>query len=131
MKITLAQLKRLHACEKQVTLFHSLFGQSVEVTEALCLEHVDKFDWDWAVQHLLTATAQAEYNRVMAPASAEYNRVMAAAWAKYNRVMAAAWVDYDRVIAAAWAKYNRVMAAARAEYTRAKAAAFGRLAERS
>jgi len=139
MKVTKALLKRLGACEAQREKFAELFPRGVVVTEALCVEHAQEFNWDWAANHLLSPEAQAEYNRVTAPrscrirslrrrAAAEYDRVRALAWAEYNRVTAPAQAEYNRVTAPAQAEYNRVMASAQAEYDRVTALAFGRLA---
>jgi phage tail protein X len=84
-----------------------LFGESVEVTEALCKKHFDKFDWDFASK-LLSPGGRAEYNRVSGLAWAEYDRVHGLAWAEYNRVHGPAWAEYDRVNGLAWAEYERV-----------------------
>ena len=89
--LTLETLKVERACAEQLRLFESMFGQSVEVTEALCVEVSAKFDFAWAAQRLLSPDALAEYERVTAPAWAEYKRVKASAWAEYKRVKAAAF----------------------------------------
>lgn len=70
-KLTLATLKCKGACDRQRVLFRTLFGTSVEVTEALCVEHAEAFSWGWSSATLLTD-----------PARAEYLRVTAAAWAR-------------------------------------------------
>ena len=70
MKITLAQLRKLGACPDEVAIFEKLFGESVEVTEALCVKHAEKFDWDWAAKRLLTKTQLDEYERIEAQAFA-------------------------------------------------------------
>ena len=75
MKITYDQLEALDACEDQRDLFQSLFGEEVEVTRALVMEHAAKFDWDWAAEKLLPRKKSAEYNRVTAQAGEEYNRI--------------------------------------------------------
>ena len=91
MKVTKALLKRLGACKAQREKFAELFPRGVVVTEALCVEHAQEFNWDWAANHLLSPEAWAEYNRVRALAWAEYNRVMAPAKAEYDRVAALAF----------------------------------------
>jgi len=113
--ITLAQLKRLGACTDETSQFERLFGSSIEVTEACCVQHAAQFDWNWAAEHLLSQDALAEYQRVRATASAEYERVMAAARAEFDRMWAAR------------AEYKRVRAAANAEYQSTRATAFARL----
>ena len=123
MKITYEQLESLDACEDQLNLFQSLFGEEVEVTRELVITHADKFDWDWAAEKLLPRKKSAEYERVRAPAWAEYERVRAPAWAEYERVRAPAWAEYKRVTAQALAEYKRVTAQALAEYKRVTAQA--------
>lgn len=71
MKITYSQLRQLGACKFQLAEFKTRFGQEVEVTEAGCLEVATVFNWNWAAQHLLTASALAEYDRVRASAFAK------------------------------------------------------------
>jgi hypothetical protein len=85
MKLHLKQLTDKGACQAQVNLFRTMFGESVDVTEELCASVAGKFDFYWAAHHLLTPSARAEYERVRAPAWAEYERVMAVAFANaYN-----------------------------------------------
>ena len=81
-KITLRILKAKGACESQCERFAALFPEGVEVTEALCIKHADEFNWDWAAQHLLRASASAEYEHVEASALAEYERAKASVFAK-------------------------------------------------
>jgi hypothetical protein len=138
MKLTAQQLIDEHACIGQVKLFRKMFGDSVNVTQRLCVSVAGKFDFCWAARHLLslqaldeykrvTAPALAKYERVRAPALAEYNRVMAPALAEYNRVMALAWAECERVMAPAWAECERVMAPALDEYKRVTARTFAKL----
>jgi hypothetical protein len=109
MIVTAKTLRLDGACEQQVEMFIEIFGPRarVRVTKTLCVQHADRFDWEWAALHLLSQRESAEYSRVLAPARAEYNRAMEAAQEECNRAM--------------WA--------AQGEYKRAMAAAFGRLAE--
>jgi len=120
------QLRAIGACSEQVDLFRSLFGESVDVTEALCAKHSGKFDWRFAAK-LLSPQGQAEYNRVTGLAWAEYNRVTGLAWTEYDRVTGPARTEYDRVTGPAWAEYDRVNGPARAEYERACGLAWARL----
>jgi cell division septum initiation protein DivIVA len=108
--ITLAQLRT--ACRSQRDRFEELFGDSVEITEALAVHHASDFDWEWAAENLFTDEARAEYGRVIASARAEYDRVIASARAEYGRVIASARAEYDRVAASAWAEFDRVAASA-------------------
>ena len=81
MRIELKTLKELGACSEQVELFEKLFGDSVEVTEELCLKHAGDFNWNFARQ-LLSGPAWAEYDKVCGLARAEYDKVCGPAWAK-------------------------------------------------
>ena len=69
--LTAKQLVEKVACIAQVREFRRLFGASVRVTEARAISVAAKFDFYWVANHLLSA-----------PALAEYERVMAAAWAR-------------------------------------------------
>ena len=67
--ISVAKLRKLGACHSQVDKFNKIFGdKSVAVTVELCVAHAQDFNWDWAANNLLTAPAEAEYDRVVAPA---------------------------------------------------------------
>ena len=140
MKSRILHLKTLTdqgACDEQVELFRKRFGESVRVTDTLCIKVAQDFDFSWAARHLLSdsvladyervkAAARADYDRVTVAALADYRRVKAAVLADYRRVKAAVLADYERVKAAAWADYDRVTAAVLADYRRVKAAAFAK-----
>jgi hypothetical protein len=125
--LTLQTLIDKNACQGQVDLFHQTFGESVEITPALCESVTAQFDWRWASRNLLTPAALAECKRVTDAASAEYKRVQGAAYAEYKRVQGPARAEYDRVQGAALAEYERVVGAAYAEYKRVQARTFGEL----
>ena len=120
--LKIAQLKG--ACADQRALFRKTFGASVEVTEALAIEHAALFDWAWAAENLLSAPARAEYDKACAPAWAKYDKACAPAWAEYVKACAPALAEYEKVRAPAWAEYEKVRAAARAEYDKACAPAW-------
>lgn len=146
VKITTSLLRQHDACANQVKLFNTYWPDGCIITSELCVAHALEFDWDWAARHLLSASANAKYDRATASAQAEYDRATAPAWAEYNcatasawteyermtasddRVAVPAWAEYKRVKASAWAEYERARAPAWAEYNRAKAATFGGLA---
>jgi hypothetical protein len=125
--LTLARLREANACTDQCELFERMFGDSVVVTPELCGSVAADFLWDWAAEHLLPASAYAEYKRVRDPAYAEYKRVRDPALAKYMRVRDSAYAEYMRVVAPAYAEYERVRDSAYAEYERVTAETFGRL----
>ena len=89
--LTLATLKSKGACAPKVALFRKMFGKSVQITEALCVEHASAFSWKWAAENLLTASAQDAYE---------------AAWVSAQDAYEAAWVQdaYEAARASAWAR---------------------------
>jgi len=159
MIIIAKQLEKLKACQKQIDRFRELFGESVEVSEKLCLKHAEEFDWHWAAGNLLSAPARQEYERIEAPAQQKYELVKAQArqeykrveaqacqeyerirtqalssvyqtsW-EYERVEAPAWQEYKRIRTQACQEYERVEAPAWREYKRAQAEVFGKIASR-
>lgn len=50
--ITVEQLEDADACESQVELFREKFGGFVELTEELCVQHAQEFDFGWAACYL-------------------------------------------------------------------------------
>src|SRR5208282_2710189 len=96
MRLHIQQLIDRKACQEQVDLFRAKFGESVDITEELCVSVATEFNFDWAAQELLTAPALAEYECVTAQALAEYERVTAQAQAEYKRVTTQAWAEYQR-----------------------------------
>ncbi len=125
--LTIQTLIDKGACSKQVELFHAKFGESVRVTQRLCVSAANQFLWNWAAKYLLSKIAWAKYGRVTAAVWAEYDRVIVAAWAEYERVKAPASAEYHRATAPALAEYERVTAGAWAEYERVTARTFAKL----
>jgi hypothetical protein len=117
-RITSELLRRRGACRSQVALFVALGGDSLELTEALCLKHADKFDFNWAANHLLTPAADRVFERIERTALAEYERIRRPALAEYERIERAAWTEYERIWQPAWSKYESIRQLARAEYAR-------------
>ena len=85
--VTYRQLIEAGACRHQRKLFKDKFGARVEITPELCQAFAQDFDWDWAAEHLLSASARADYKRATAPAWADYKRAMATALADYERAV--------------------------------------------
>ena len=140
MKITVKKLKALGACKDQVKLFQDLFGPSVVVTEALCIQHAQEFSWGWAAQNFLSApalkaydkaiaSARKAYAKAIAPASKAYQEATASAWKTYQEATASAWKTYTKAAAPALKAYREARAPTWEAYREAAARAFGRLAE--
>ncbi len=119
--VTYRQLIKADACRHQRKLFKDKFGDRVKITPELCQAFAQDFDWDWAAEHLLSASARADYKRATAPAWAAYETATATARAAYETAMRA---DYDRATVPARADYERATVSARADYKRATATAW-------
>ena len=78
LRVTLADLRALEACDRDVKKFCTLFGEQVDITvETVTAALAAGIDVDWWARQLF---------------GDEYERVRAAAWAEYERAMAAAIV---------------------------------------
>ena len=93
MQITLTMLKSKHACPVQCSEFEKRFGDSIEVTPALCLSVASVFDWKWAAEHLLSPPARKAYYEAKAPAWKAYNEAIAPALKIYNEAKASAFAN--------------------------------------
>src|SRR3990167_9478022 len=107
MKITIEMLCEKSACGPAITTFADLPPDGIDITEAACLAEFDKWDWDWAAQHLLNAPARAKYARVNVQARTECNLVKEQAWAEYQQITAKSWAERKQVNAKALTKYKR------------------------
>jgi Rps23 Pro-64 3,4-dihydroxylase Tpa1-like proline 4-hydroxylase len=96
--VSLKTLVRLEACSSQRELFEKHFGKSVRVTSGLCVRVANKFDWDWAAQHLISSQALVEYNRARDQARDEYNRARDQARDEYNRARDQAKDEFTKTI---------------------------------
>ena len=108
MKITLKQLEKLGACELQVLKFREFFGDSVEVTQELCLEHANAFNWCWVAIKLASAGALKEFRRAIADELMELNRALDVAHERYSQITVSALEAYHQTTTAARAEYLHV-----------------------
>lgn len=60
-RISSSLLLQKGACREQVELFIALGGDHLDLTEELCLEHAERFNWYWAAYQLLTQAASVIY----------------------------------------------------------------------
>lgn len=103
--VTLEQLEDLEACEKQREIFARLFPEGrVEVTVELCVRHASEFDWDWAVDALLTASARNAYHEAIASAWNAHREAIVSAEAAHREAIASAWNAYREAQAGSWAR---------------------------
>jgi hypothetical protein len=122
-RITADLLQKHGACRNAVSDFRKLFPNGATVTVANAMRCAcAELDFDWAARRLLSAPAQAAYNRDMAPSRAAYNQAKATAWAAYNRAPSRA--AYDQAVAPPRAAYDQAKATARAAYWKVAAMAF-------
>ena len=112
MKITKRLLESKGACEEQVELFAQLFPKGVVLTKELCVEHAQRFDWDWAAEHLLEARAWEQYNKTRAPAWEQYIKIDVTAWEQYMKIEAPAWEQYKNITDPAYEQYKKQCAIA-------------------
>ncbi len=97
MIVSAERLRQRWACKEQITLFVSVFGEGdVEVTEALCVQHADKFDWDWAAHNLFLRENQRSYRDQMAEAYCVEYDLTADLRQKYNEIREALLRGLDR-----------------------------------
>ena len=110
--VTLAQLRKAGACADQVDPFRRMFGKSVELTEALAVEHAALFNWDWGAANLLSTPARQAYEAATAPARQAYEAATAPARQAYKAARASAWQAYEAARASAWQAYEAARASA-------------------
>jgi hypothetical protein len=70
--LTLQTLIDKRACVEQIDLFRAKFGESVEVTEALCRSVASEFDWHWAGNNLLSKKGYDDYRAKRKPMDDDY-----------------------------------------------------------
>ncbi len=111
--ITLELLKSKKACQPQLDLFQTHFGEgSVPLTEEVFTKFASEFDIGWAAYTLLNSEDRNEYNEVADPAYAKYTKVCDSAWAEYQKVRAPAWAEYQKVRNPGLSEYIKVCASA-------------------
>lgn len=154
--VTYHMLSQMGACYPQLSLFSKLFGDSVEVTEDIVKENVDRFEWDWAAEYLLPKSsyleymdslsamlrktetdislALHEYETAIQPA---YETYRSALWvavrnfetaSEYNAAEKAVDLIYREATKDALDKYDRLSSAAHHEYDEAASMVWFRLA---
>ena len=72
-KITVLQLRTLHACKEQRHDFIKTFGREVEVTEELARDNAEHFDLEWAAFNLLDRSLRVEFTRATGAAWRQYD----------------------------------------------------------
>ena len=142
MRITLKQLRAAGACADQRELFKEKFGDYVDVTAALCLEHAEDFDWDWAADNLLPRPARRAFNKAEDAAWRVFEEAQADLLRAYQKVVDQMWSGFDKplgeviltakeveALADAQRAYMEATAPYRRAYNEATARAFAQAAE--
>lgn len=73
-KITLDDLKRRYACNRDTALFKEKFGTEVPFTEEGVAAVALDFDWAWGAAHLLTPRQQRFFKQKMLLSFRDLNR---------------------------------------------------------
>ena len=124
--ITYQQLVDLEACDSQLALFKTVFGEQVVISPETLSEVLPKaagFDIDWLAGRVLTNQARKAYEEARAQAWAVYNEATAPAWKAYREARAQAWAVYQEARAQALKVYEEARAQARKAYEEAIAPA--------
>ncbi len=83
--ITLELLKSKKACQPQLDLFQTQFGEgSVPLTEEVFTKFASVFDINWAANNLMNSEDYSEYKKVRDSAWAEY----LSAYDEYEKICA-------------------------------------------
>ncbi len=123
MKITLTMLRRAGACKPQVKRFAELFGEEADVTEELCVQHAQEFEWDWAASNLLDDDQQKIYREARASAEKIYREACAPAKKIYDETIASAGKIYREARASAEKIYREACAPAKKIYDKTRSSA--------
>jgi hypothetical protein len=117
--IKLSTLVEKKACTKQVDLFRKMFGEQVELTLELTLDHAQNFSVDWCAEKLLTFAALKAYNEATGPVLKAYAEATGPAWKAYDEATATALKAYDETKATAWKAYAEATGPASKAYAEA------------
>ncbi len=109
--ITLELLKSKKACQPQLDLFQTHFGEGpVPLTEEVFTKFASVFAINWAANNLMNSEDYSEYNKVRDSAWAEYTKVDTSAYAEYTKVCDFAYAEYVKVCNSALSEYKKVCA---------------------
>jgi hypothetical protein len=123
MIVTVKQLREMGACVPQVKLFKKTFGESVELTRELVLDHASKFDLDWFAYHFLTREKRRAFNKMVNPALGVCLKATASAWKAFEKAINVEWETYLKVIDSAVEARNKATAPAWEAYKKSRAIA--------
>ena len=110
--ITLDVLIEKKACQDQVDLFKQHFGESVEITEEICLKYYDKFVIERVVVNMLNEEQREAYMVIQGPAWKDYKVIEEPAYEAYNAIVSPANEAYEAIQRPAYTKYLKNQARA-------------------
>ena len=131
--ITLDMLIRKKACSKQVELFKQYFGESVEITEEICIKYSNEFYIDCLAAKMLNEEQLKAYKAIRDPAYEEhkatdvraaleaYEAIEGPAWKKYSAIHGLARKNYEAIGKPAWKDYKAIVELAYEDYKAIKA----------
>ena len=121
-KITLHQLKRRNACQGQVELFASTFGEEVEVTVEKARQYANTlFDFEWAGRKLLTPANAEAHKEAIAPRRMAYEEAVAPHWKAYQEAKAVRRMAFEEAVAPHRKAYQEAVAPRRMAFEEAVA----------
>ena len=113
MKITIAQLRELGACEDQILIAESVWGQEIPITKKNCLRAAQlHLDIDWVTVHFLPAPARETYEKAIATSWKAYEKATTPAWEAYEKARATAWEAHEKAVATALEAHKKAIAIA-------------------
>ena len=125
MNITLSLLESKGACEDQVRLFRTHFGEGpAPLDDATAIRMASVFDSDWAARNLLSVEGVEAYEEAEAPLRKTYKEAEAPLWNTYEDAEAPLWKTYLEATAPLLKAYEDARAPLLKAYEEAKALAF-------
>ena len=112
--LCISTLIELGACGKQVNLFRSTFGDSIEVTSDLCKKYAQTFGFYWAASYLLDAAGRKLFIETNASALKLFIETCAPEEKFYEEgyiseeICASASKFYDEIWSLIWKHYEKI-----------------------
>ena len=110
--ITLDMLINKKACQEQIDLFKQCFGESVEITEDLCLKYSNEFHINWLIDNMLNEEQRELYYTIQAPAWKKYLAIQESVYEEYKAIQGPAYEEYEAIEAPALEAYDKEKARA-------------------
>lgn len=90
--LTYSRMMKAGACRDQLNAFDALFGTEVAITEDVCAQYYDRFDWDCAALKLLPPKEWVKFRQETRDLRLAFNHAPdMELWTKYQKVAAVAF----------------------------------------